>query len=62
MVDMNAGRKVTGEAINHAVSMQWYPYPNQELKEGDVVCKIYHPEFTKESDGSIAFKNDKAFT
>lgn len=60
MVDLNAGRKVFGEPINHDVSMQWYLYPNQEIKEGDLVCKIYHPDF-KHQNGKIAFKEDNDF-
>ena len=45
MVDLNAGRKVVGEKINHDVAMQWYPYPNKLIKKGDIICKVYHPLF-----------------
>lgn len=61
MVDLNAGRKVFGEKINHDVSMQWYPYPNQLIKEGDVICKIYHPDFVKSEDGSVTYKSDNNY-
>jgi len=60
MVDLNAGRKVFGEPINHDVSMQWYLYPNQDIKAGDLVCKIYHPDF-KNQNGKTTFKEDNDF-
>lgn len=61
MVDLNAGRKVFGEPINHDVSMQWYPYPNQTIKKGDVICKIFHPDFVKKDEHNFTFKHDEHF-
>ncbi|KAL4466141.1 hypothetical protein ABPG72_000687 [Tetrahymena utriculariae] len=61
MVDLNAGRKVFGEPINHDVSMQWYPYPNQHIKKGEVICKIYHPDFIKKDDHTFTFKAEQHF-
>lgn len=43
MVELGAGRKVPGEQINLDVSMQFFAQPNQILKKGDIILKIYHP-------------------
>lgn len=44
MVALGAGRKVSTDNVNHDVSL-YFPYsPNEILKEGDVIARIYHPD------------------
>ncbi|EGR33895.1 pyrimidine-nucleoside phosphorylase, putative [Ichthyophthirius multifiliis] len=65
MVDLNAGRKVFGEKINHDVSIQWYAYPNQLIRKNDIICKVYHPLFTQHNEGGkiyTTYKSDKHFS
>jgi len=47
MVELGAGRKQAKDEVNHDVSLQMLVYMNQELKEGDAILKIYHPDKSK---------------
>jgi len=64
MVNLGAGRKVAGEVINLDVSLQFFAYPNQAFKKGDIIAKIYHtdPSMFAKCDTEAKFLSSIEFT